>query len=393
MQSKFIHILLYGMLCSISHGEILTSLSGSFENQFLHADGEAPAFNEFDNGSFFAPRLSLSLDVTSGENWIFHATGRIDRGFDAGNEENGEARIDEVLLRYRSPNNVNIQIGQTATVFGAWSANHDFYDSAFLTPPLPYGEIRGINVLSTQSLSPTAIQGRSTGALPSIYDGDRTAWAASIWGPAYTAGISVFSNIGKFDYAFEFKNVSSGISPEQWDFDIQEFEEPTFSGRIGYRFSPAWNLGVSFSRGPYLEEDAFIADGFDRGDLINYKSGIDLKWEHRKWSILAEVIYDRYETLEVGTLESLNYYIQARYKIAPGLWFAGRISQAFNSNADLPSGESVPFSPDLTRAEAAIGFRLTPDVLLKMQYTYTASNGQLEGPAENFFNFGVGWKF
>ncbi len=214
MKHHFFILFIVGLLSSICQSQIQTTFSGSFENEILSVDGPSPALHEINDETFYSPRFSLSLNSTAGEHWIFHATVRGDRGFNAGNTSDGEVRLDEVFLRHRSSDHFNIQIGKTATIFGAWAGNHNFYDSAFLSPPLPYGEIRGISVLSTQALSSAAISGRNSGALPGIYENDRSSWAASIWGPAYTTGISAFSNIGKFDYAFELKNVSPGSSPD-----------------------------------------------------------------------------------------------------------------------------------------------------------------------------------
>jgi len=314
------------------------SLSGSFEHTFLAVEGPSPSLVKFDEGEYYLPRLGVELDIRPSEQFYFHANARYDRGFDPGDVPDGEVRLDEVFLRY-SPlgdHQLNFQFGKFATSFGGYVRNHNFYDDPFLIAPLPYGEILGVGVVNPRANSSAAIAGRFNGTIPGIFEVKKINWASTVWGPAYATGGSVFGSVEKFDYAFEIKNVEPGAHSNQWDASISDFDDPTFSGRIGYRPNASWNLGLSFSRGPYLnpEANSLLPAGLDRGDLPNTKFGFDARWSHRKLIFSGEVIYSRYETLETEDLESLSWYLQTRWKTSPRFWLAARLGQTINNDVN-----------------------------------------------------------
>jgi len=373
------------------------AFGGSLENVVWASGGQSPALLDFEDGVFFAPSLSLSLDVQPSDRWYFHASVKYDRGFDAGSHPDGELRLDEVMLRYHilEDRKMTIQVGKFPTVFGSWVSDHDFYDDPFLTAPLPYGEINGAGVFRSGQTSPLGIQGRALGLTPDIFHLEPTRWSSHIWGPAYSNGLSIFGSHGKWDYAVEIKNSDLGASPKEWGFGDGDFDSPTFSGRIGYRPDASWKFGVSLSQGPYLTEDAepFLPLDVERSDLAHTLIGMDVRWAHHDWIISGELIHSSYETLTAGDLDSLTWYLQARWKAAPGLWVAGRISQTLNNDITAPDGSRVPWTPDLFRSEIAVGWRVTPDILLKGQYSYTQASGGLPGPSKHLFGVGFGWRF
>ncbi len=390
-------ILYFIVFTATSFAEIQIEFGGSLEATYYHTDTPAPGLLKQNSEDFFAPRLETSLDLLFNNYWYFHATARYDRGFDAGDRDEGEIRLDEALLRYRpfGDDSLNIQIGKTATIFGAYVNNHRFHDNPFITAPLPYDQIIGVNVVNPNSTSRSAIAGRASGTLPGIFETAKRPWAATVWGPAYSTGITVTGTIERFDYAAEIKNVDISAHPDQWNPDAEEFEHPSFSLRLGYRPSVAWNLGLSFSQGPYLNADSqdLLPDGLNRGDLLHRAIGIDVSWAHRDFIISGEIIANQYETLEAGDLKSLTSYIQARWKAAPGFWLATRVGHTLNNTITGPSGESLEWSPNLWRFEVASGFRITEDTLIKAQYNYTHTEGDSPGPGENLYALAVSYRF
>lgn len=373
------------------------SLKGEVETTFYQVDGPSPSLLKFSDGGFLQTRFSLSFDLRPSEFFYFHSRARIDRGFDPGDNPDGALRLDEVFLRYRpfGDARLNLQLGKSATVFGNYVSRHDFHDDPFLVAPLPYGEILGVAVRNPAGNSLSNIAGRASGRLPGVFNSPKRNWASAIWGPAYTSGVSIFGAFEKFDYALEIKNVEAGAHPNQWDASAEDFDSPTIAGRLGYRPNATWNFGASWSRGPYLnpEADRFLPVGTDRGDLPHTMFGVDARWARGDVIFSGEAIFNRYERLSGEDLESLSWYLQARWKAAPGFWLATRLGQTLNNEVSGLSGERLPWSPDLLRAELAAGWRVTPDLLLKTQYSYTKSSGGLEGPGSNLFGFGVGWRF
>jgi len=371
------------------------NFSGSLENTLWLADDVPPAFLEFDDGYLLNPRLSLTFDYQPDPRFFLHATLRADRGFDPGTEPDGELRFDEVILRYRpfGDNLLNIQLGKFPTIVGNWVPNHDFHEDPFILAPLPYSEINGINVNNPLGSSPAAIETRSKLSGATIHRLKEN-WSSIIWGPAYSNGLSIFGNTDAFDYAIEIKNSGLGSQPSEWNFGEGDFEMPNISARLGYRPDAAWALGLSANRSYYLNVQAedVLTPGMDRADFTQDLIGVDLRWSHHDWLLSGEFFYASYDTPHED-LENLSYYLQARYKAAPGLWIAGRFGQTLSNEVATPSGGQAPWSPDYLRAELALGWRITPDVLLKTQYAYTLVTNDLSEPSKNLLILSLGWRF
>ena len=223
-------------LASSSQGGWEWSFGGNLE-AILWSTGDPAAGLVRETGTNLAPRLALTLDVQPNDYWYAHATLRADRGFDPLEDPDGTVRLDEVFIRYRpfGDQRLNIQLGKSATVFGAWINEHDYFDDPFLTQPLPYSQIIGISAVNPNALSPEAISHRDEGLAPSVIESSKRLWSSTIWGQSYTSGLTVFGHVGGFDYGFEIKNQGLPSQPSTWHPDREEFENPTYTGRLGYR--------------------------------------------------------------------------------------------------------------------------------------------------------------
>ncbi|MGJ8672390.1 hypothetical protein [Rubritalea sp.] len=371
------------------------NFSGSIENTLWLADGTPPAFLELKKGYLVDPRLSLSVDYQPDPRFSFHATLRADRGFDPGTHPDGQARLDEFIALYRPHGNnlLNIQIGKSPTVVGNWVPTHDYYENPFILAPLPYSAINGVNVNNPAANSPEAIEINNNLRGSSIHN-NKENWSSIIWGPAYSNGVSVFGNTETLDYAFEMKNSSLGAQPSEWDFGDGDFKTPTVSTRIGYRPDASLAFGLSASYGHYLNTDAsdILDAGLERSDFTQTLVGLDIRWSHRDWLLSGEAFHTTYNTLHED-FHTLSYYLQTRYKVAPGIWLAGRFGQTLSNEVSIPSGGEVPWSPDLIRGELALGWRITPDVLFKTQYAYTLVTTDFSEPSQNLMAVSIGWRF
>lgn len=363
-------------------------VSGSIENTLWAGNDVPAAFLEFDDEVFHDPRASLSFDYQPDPRIFFHATLRADRGFDPGTQTDGDIRLDALILRYRpfGDNSLNLQAGKFPTVIGNWVPTHGYYEDPFLLAPLPYSAITGINVLNATEHSPQTIANRAQAARPNIHLA-KTNWSSIVWGPAYSNGFAVFGNRGKIDYALEMKNTFAGSSPEEWDLGEGDFSHPTISGRIGYQHDASLSLGLSASHGPYLN-----AGSPSRGDFHQTLMAADIRWAHRDWILSAEMFFATYDSLGED-LEMLSYYLQARYKVLPGFWIAARLGQTVSNDVSTPFSPNTEWTANITRAEIALGWRISPDLLLKTQYTHTDVTNEFSAPQEDLFGISFGLKF
>lgn len=361
----------------------------SLETVVWASDEPGPALFETDDSAFIAPRLLLDVDASAGEHWFAHVSVSADRGFDPLSHENGEVRVDEISVRWQAfdDQRLNLQIGRFPTAFGASQSGHDFFENPFMLAPLPYSQIVGVNTRNPAAISAAAIGARANGTAPPVSSLSKDNWASVIWGPSYATGASVFGSSARFDYAAEVKNSMLSAHPDSWRGN--GFEDPSWTARLGYRPDAAWAFGVSASRGPWLEDNA---PGIDRGDFPQTTLGLDGRWSHGRLILTSEVILSEFETPDAGDLRTASWFVGGRWKVSPGVWLATRFGQTLANDAEAPTGNDIPWQPDVWRAELAAGWRVTPSLLLKASYAFTHTDDDAEAGGQ-LAGVGVGWQF
>ena len=375
-----------GIILGPADGTFQIDIRPSIEAILWSGDTPAPALLGYDDDAFFAPRFSLDVDAAAGEHLTFHSTTRWDRGFDAGSAPDGELRIDEAFLRWRvfDDQRLNFQLGKYASFFGSWSGQHDFFDDPFLLAPLPYSQLIGVS--PTSPGSPLNTGGPGGGSVPlSLKSKDQ--WASMIWGAGYGIGGGAFGSTEHFDYALEVKNSALSSHPDAWQ-EIN-FSHPTVTARVGYRPDATWAFGLSASRGSWPEVNAV---GVDRDDLVQNSLGLDLRWARHDWIVSGEVVLTEFETARSGDLQAASWFVQARYKVSPGVWLAARIGQMLANEAVGPGGAAFAWQSDVWRAELGGGWRIRPNVLLKAGYTFTHTEDDPVA-GEHLWGTGIGWRF
>ena len=355
-------------------GFFRADLSGLIDLEGYSIDQRPPGLL-FSQHSFFNPRLTLFLDTRLGPHLYSFVQFRADRGFDPRAMPDGQWRFDEYLLRYTpfDDQRINLQIGKFATVVGNWVPRHNSWDNPFITAPLPYENVT--------TITDQTVPGSRAGFLARRHKADiKDKWLPLLWGPAYTSGASVFGTVEKFDYAFEFKNASISSRPSVWDATQLGWENPTVSGRLGFRPNAAWNLGVSASGGAYLlpAAGAALPPGKHVGDFKQFTIGQDVGYAWHHWQIWGEVFLSRFEVPNVGDCDTLAYYVEAKYKITPQLFAAVRWNQQFFNDIPDGVGGRAPWDNDAWRADASLGWRFNRHWQAKVQYSYSHQRGTLQ---------------
>ena len=346
--------------------QVRARLSGLADLEGYGFGHPAPGLIDTTHQGFFNPRLTLFLDAQAGGQVYFFAQARLDRGFDA-SDRGPQVRLDEYALRYTpwQDGRLNVQIGKAAAVFGTWTGRHLSWDNPFVNAPLPYD-----NVSAVSDKEPPATR-RDFGGVEAD---DKYEYLPVIWGPAYTTGLTVSGRSGPFDYAAEIKNATLSSRPESWHATEVDFSHPTFNGRVGYRPSLAWNFGVSASDGAYLRAEAApeLPPGRGVGDYRQIVFGQDASYAAGRWQLWAECMESRFEVPRVGNLDAFSYYLEAKYKWTPQLFGALRWNQQILAEVDGVAG-----SRDTRRVDGALGYRFTPHVQLKLQYSFQKGNEPL----------------
>ena len=350
---------------SAFHDNVRPRLSGTLDLEIYNFEQPAPGLIDSNIDTLFNPRLTLFLDAQIGSQIYFFAQSRLDRGFDP-SDHGTQVRLDEYALRVTpwQDGRFTVQIGKFATVVGNWVPRHLSWDNPFINGPLVYENV-------------TAIQDKYAAFSPlefiySPYYEGKYAFNPVIWGPSYASGISASGQLGKFDYAVEMKNASLSSRPESWYVTENGFENPTFSGRFGFRPNEAWNFGLSASEGPYFRREAepTLPPGRDIDDYREVVLGQDVSFAWHHLQLWAEFYEARFEVPRVGNADTFAYYIEAKYKFTPQLFGAIRWNQQLFSTISDGYGHNVNWSPDLGRIDIAAAYRFTPHMQLKLQYGF-----------------------
>ena len=348
---------------SAFHDQIRARFSGLMDLEGYFFQQPAPGLIETSSDSLFNPRLTLFLDAQVGSHLYFFVQSRLDRGFDPSDGE-AQVRLDEYALRVTpwEDGRLNLQVGKFATAVGNWKERHLSWENPFVTAPLPYENITAIHDSEAPS-SPGDFLGRTSEAK---YDANPL-----IWGPNYATGASVSGRVGRFDYAAEIKNASLSSRPESWYATEIGFDHPTFSGRVGFRPNPMWNLGFSASCGPYFRPEAkpTLPSGRGIGDYHEHVLGQDIRFAWHHWQLWAEVYEAHFEVPRVGNADTVAYYLEAKYKFTPQLFGALRWNQHLFATGPDGLGGHAPWGHDLWRIDTALGYRFTAHTQLKLQYS------------------------
>lgn len=359
-------------------GRLRLKLSGTLDLETYGVDKPAPALLYTDDHFLLSPRLTVYLDAQF-ESYLYgFVQARVDRGFDP-SDEGAQIRLDEYAIRVtplQDEASPRIQLGKFATVVGNWVRRHDSWDNPFIDAPLPYENLVGLwDNMAPNSASTVLYWGHVPfDGVTKFGDGysDKRFRIPVIWGPNYASGLSIGGDLGKLQYAFEIKNASLASRPESWDLTRNNFGYPTFSGRVGFKPNVMWDLGVSGSIGPYLQPEAApsLPHGDSIGDYHQILVGQDVAFAWHHFQLWAEVFETRFEVPNVGNADLLSYYLEAKYKITPQLFVAARWNQQLYGTVPY-NGKSTRWGNDAWRVDAALGYRFSAYLQLKLQCSFT----------------------
>ena len=360
---------------SLFQDNLRVRLSGTLDLEFYNFEQPAPGLIDSRTDNLFNPRLTLFLDAQLGPQIYFFAQTRVDRGFDP-TDHGADIRLDEYAVRITpwQDGRFSLQVGKFATVVGNWVPRHLSWDNPFINAPLVYENVTAIQDKYAPYSPLFFVYG------PFYYP--KYSFNPVIWGPSYANGISMSGELGQFDYAIEMKNASLSSRPESWLITENGFENPTFSGRIGFRPNEAWNFGFSASEGPYFRREAepTLPPGHDIDDYREFVLGQDASFAWHHLQVWAEFYEARFEVPRVGNADTFAYYIEAKYKFTPQFFGALRWNQQLFGTVSDGYGHNVHWSADLGRIDVAITYRFTPHAQLKLQYDF---QHETTGPGDN----------
>ena len=353
---------------------VRTRLSGLLDLEGYHFDSEPPGLIDTSRAIFFAPRMTLFLDSQIGSRVYAFAQARLDRGFDPGDFAT-RLRLSEYAVRINPEEGgpLTLQMGKAATVVGNWVPRHLSWENPFINSPLPYENVTALY----DAEAPLSKDDFLHGPPERKYE-----YIPGIWGPVYATGGSLAYQAGKVDLAAEIKNTALSSRPEVWDATHTGFENPTFSGRIGFRPNASWNFGLSASTGAYMRPESIktLPAGSRFSDFHQTLIGQDVGFAWHHWQLWAEAYEVRFEVPRVGNADLLVWYVEAKYKFSTRWFAAVRWNQEQFATVDNGAGGHEAWGSDLWRADFALGFRPSAHTQIKLQYSVQRT---YSGPSES----------
>lgn len=339
----------------------------------------APGIYKSGGNVLASPRVSVLGQVDYGEKLTLFALGRADRGFDA-TDGVAKARPDEYYLRldpFDGP--MRFTVGKFGAAYGQWARRYLEWDNPMVTAPLAY---EWVTTAGDGLTAPTVAPPVAGFLARKGREADRTRWAPIVWGPAYCSGFRIDGTVSRVDYAFEIKNNALSSRPFKWDLWDRGLNAAalTYQGRLGFRPVTDWNLGLSASSGSYLTDDSPGLPADTRWHEPTQDAVcLDLSWAHGPLEVWSELHWNRFDIPgPVGSVAMVSYFIESKWKFAPGWWLSGRWNQQLPEQiTDPATGRRTTWDNEVWRIEACVGWQVNRTASLKAGYSFADQAGPI----------------
>jgi hypothetical protein len=179
----------------------------------------------------------------------------------------------------------------------------------------------------------------------------------------WDTGLVGFGRVGKLEYL---AGVTNGTlaSPRV----VDQNDGKQILGRVRFRPHPSFNAGLSAASGAYLDRQLTPhLGGRALEDFGQTTVGVDAEFARGHLLLYGEGGWSRWETPNVSEpLAAYTGFLEARYRLWPGLYLAGRLDRMSFSKIRSPLGERAPWDYPLSRTEFGAGYSFEKRVVLKL---------------------------
>jgi hypothetical protein len=277
---------------------------------------------------------------------------------------------------------LSIEAGETDLPFGNLGERRYPKTNPFLSLPLAHEHVTSL---------------RTSDHRVYLYDGSYQAAGNGfrlLDGGLYDLGVKLFGSVGPLDYALAVTNGMVSSTSSYGSNGLNGSKGIGTTGRVALTPVIGLTVGVSYARGPFLKDPVAYAGYPTVGgdDPLAHRQeivGADIDFSIDHLSVYGEAFKNSWDfAAEYGTsLDAVGFSLEGRYTIVPRLTAAVRVGGLrFNSITAYPSPSSpvqLPWDHDVTRLEAAIGYRLSREALLKLVYTVHRTTGIPSDPPDD----------
>ncbi len=273
---------------------------------------------------------------------------------------------------------VDLQAGLVPPVFGSFPRRRYASDNPLPSLPLAYQYLTSLreDAVPERSEQLVAQRGRGWQVQYPVGSAEAGPGLPLVNGDRWDAGVQLRLGREPLSLAVALTQGTLGYPLVEDDNDGKQV-----SARLGWRPSPGLVAGVSGATGEFLaREVGDVLPEAARGTYRQQALGLDVEWSRGYWIARAEAVWSRWrlpaldETRIEDPLDALGLYVEARYKLRPGVYLAGRVERLAFSELPTALGPLAWDAP-VTRVEAGGGWNPWRHVLVKASWQHNWRDG------------------
>lgn len=263
---------------------------------------------------------------------------------------------------------VTLDVGRIPVPFGTFGSRVTPFRNPLIDYPLMYGYPVSLRADSLpRNRADLFLNGSGSGYFPHVFGDSAPATGVPMIAPyPYDLGGSLKLDLGHF--SLKGALIGGSISESQNNFSRIG---RTVVGRAEWNPEPAWRVGVSYARGPYLEAEAAeeLLPGQSLLSQYQTTTGADVTYSAGAWQVVGEWARSKWDVATLQqALGASSWYLEGRCKLQPGLFVSARYSRMVFDTIDtnLPTlAARLPWDGNVSKLELGAGFYASKDVLLK----------------------------
>jgi hypothetical protein len=300
--------------------------------------------------------------------------------FDVRSDNLKAPRVYALYLRVRPwhDRDLDLQAGLVPPVFGSFARRRYASDNPLPSIPLAYQYLTTLREDAVPANAEQMVAQRGRGWL--------VRYPIGVTEPA--PGVPLV-NADRWDAGVELRvgvrPLSLAVAVTQGTLSYPELRDDNdgkqLSARLAWTPSPSFVAGLSGASGEFLGYGVQAALPEPApGSYRQQALGVDLEWSAGQLILRGEAIFSSWKLPAVDPtriedpLEALGLFVEARYKLRPGLYLASRVEHLTMAAIPIAVGEQGWDAP-VTRVELGAGFSPRRRVLLKTSWQHNRRDG------------------
>jgi hypothetical protein len=274
---------------------------------------------------------------------------------------------------------LDVQVGVVPPVFGTFPRRRYAYDNPLPSLPLAFQYLTTLrpDAIPTTAEQLVARRGRGWRVRYPVGSDEAGPGVPLASAERWDTGVEV--RVGRQPLSLAVAVTQGSLSEPRVDDDN---DGKQWSARLGWTPGPALTAGVSASVAEFLSDTVVevLPEPQRRQRYRQEALGADAEWARGAWLVRGEAVWSRWalpaldDTQITDPLDAFGAYGEARYKLRPGIYLAGRVEHLAFTTVASELGRQTWDAP-VTRLEGGAGYTLRRHVLLKGSWQHNWRDG------------------